>query len=140
MPDVRVAGHHLMDELGLGFHRLPHIGVKAALSDVTINLNCFILIALPQNPAFALFHVGGTPRRVEMMQRNEAFLHIHSCAHFLRATEQNSLFSRLHFLEQGKFFNITVVILNEGDFFGGNAAFHQLGFQVVVNAKLAAQF
>jgi len=35
---------------------------------------------------------------------------------------------------------MVVVILHEGDFFGRNAALHQLGFQVVVSAKLAAQF
>ena len=76
----------------------------------------------------------------KVVQRNEAFLHIHPRAHFLGAAQENPFFSRLHFLEQDKFFNIAVVILNEGNFFGGNAAFHQLGFQVVVNAKLAAQF
>ena len=27
-PNGHIAGHHLGDELGLGFQRLPHIGVK----------------------------------------------------------------------------------------------------------------
>lgn len=47
MPDVRVAGHHLMDEFRLRLQRLPHIRIKAAFGDVTINLHHLIQIALP---------------------------------------------------------------------------------------------
>jgi len=90
----------------------------------------FVLVT--EESLFALLHVGGSPRRIEMMQCDETFLNIRPRAHFLRAAHENPFFSRLHFLEQSKFFNIAVVVLHEGDFFGRNAALHKLGFQVVV--------
>ena len=140
VPDVRVAGHHLMDEFRFGFQRLPHIGIKTAFGDVAINLDCLVLIALPQNPAFALFHVGRTPRRIQMMQGNQSFLNIRASAHFLRAAHEDANFAGTHLLEQSMFLQIAVEILHEGDLLGGNAACNELGFQIIVGAKLAAQF
>ena len=58
------------------------------------------LIALPQNPSFALLHVGGSPRRVQMMQRNQPFLHIRARTHFLRAAEQDADLARADGTEQ----------------------------------------
>ena len=73
-----VPAHHLGDELGLGFQRLPHIGIERAFGDVAINLHAGISIALPQNASLALLHVGGSPRRIQMMQAQSA-VPGHSC-------------------------------------------------------------
>ena len=48
-----VAAHHLRDELRLGQHRLPAVGVEAALRDVADDLHFLALVALPQDAAFA---------------------------------------------------------------------------------------
>ena len=82
-----VAAHHLGDKFRLGFQRLPHIGVKRAFGDITINLHAGIFITLPENPSFALFHVGGSPRSIQMMKRNQSLLDVRSRSHLLSAAE-----------------------------------------------------
>ena len=130
-----VPAHHLGDELGLGFQRLPHIGIERAFGDVAINLHAGISIALPQNPALALLHVGGSPRRVQMMQRNQPFLNIRARTHFLRAAEQHTDLARANGTEQRQLRVVRVVILNEGDFiFRDTQAFQFVG-HVTINGK-----
>ena len=67
--DRGLAAHHLLDEAGLGFQGLPHIGVERAFGDVAVDFDFGIEIALPQNAALALLDVAGPPGRIEMMQR-----------------------------------------------------------------------
>ena len=73
-----------------------------------------------------------------MMQGHQPLLDIGAGAHFLRAAHENSDFSRTHFLEQNMFLHVAVIILHEGDLFGGNAASGKFGFQIIVSGKLAA--
>src|SRR6266487_2019917 len=70
--DRHIAAHYLGDELRFGLQRLPHIRVERAFTDVAINLDDWILIALPENPSLPLFYVGRPPRSVKMMKRDEA--------------------------------------------------------------------
>ena len=70
--DGGLAAHDLLDEAGLGFERLPHIGVERAFRDVAVDLDFRVEIALPQNAAFALLDVAGPPGRIQMMERGQA--------------------------------------------------------------------
>jgi hypothetical protein len=77
----RVAVHHLGDEAAFRFQRPPHAGVEAALGDIAENAHVFIRVALAEDAALTLLDVGGSPRRVEVMQGHEALLHIGAFAH-----------------------------------------------------------
>ena len=59
--------HHLLDEAGLGFKRLPHIVVERSFRDVTVDFDFLVYVALAENPSLALLDVAGPPRRVEMV-------------------------------------------------------------------------
>jgi hypothetical protein len=64
----------LLDEPGLGFEGLPHIGIERALGDVAVNLHFGIEISLPENSPLALLDVARAPGRVEMMESAKAAL------------------------------------------------------------------
>src|SRR5690606_20380059 len=83
-----VAAHHLADEAGLGFQRLPHVGVEAAFGDVAIDGDLLVLVALAENAAIALLDLGWLPGGVEMVQGSQTFLDVGARAHFLRAADQ----------------------------------------------------
>jgi hypothetical protein len=134
-PNRHVATHHLRDELRLRLQRLPHIGVKAALRDVAKNLDDGILVSLPQNPPLALLHVRRSPRRVEMMQGDQPFLHIRPRTHLLRAAEKHTNLARAHITKQRQLGSIRIVILNEGDFVAGNSQPFQLLRRVVIDGE-----
>src|SRR5438094_7338031 len=61
-----VAAHDLVDELGFGFERLPHIRVEASFGDVAVDLHDWVGISLAKDAAFALFHVCGSPTRTKV--------------------------------------------------------------------------
>ena len=48
-----------------------------------------VLVPGPQDPAVALFDVGGPPRGVEVMQRHEAVLDVRPDAHLVGRTDQH---------------------------------------------------
>ncbi len=85
-----VAGHHLLDEAGLGLQGLPHIGVERAFRDVAVNLHFRIKIALAQNSSLALLEVARAPGRVEVMQRAQVALDVHPCPHFFGRADHDA--------------------------------------------------
>ena len=85
--DRSLAAHDLLDEAGLGFEGLPHIGVERAFGDVAVNLDFRIEIALPENSPLALLDVARPPGRIEMMQRAKAALHVRARSHLFRRTD-----------------------------------------------------
>ena len=133
--DGHVTAHDLGDELRLRLQRLPHVGVKAALGDVAEHLHDGILVSLPENAPFALLHVCRSPRRVQVMQGNQPFLHVRPRPHLLRAAEQDADFARTHITEQRQLGNVRIVILNEGDFRVRDAEFFQLLRHVVIDGE-----
>jgi hypothetical protein len=62
-----VARHHLGDEAGLGLQRLPHVGIEAPFRDIAVDRHFFILVALAEDAALALFDLGRLPRRVQVV-------------------------------------------------------------------------
>ena len=46
------------------FKELPRVSIKAALCDITENLNAFTFVATSQNTAFSLHHIRWTPRYI----------------------------------------------------------------------------
>ena len=72
-----MTAHDLLDEPGLGFEGLPHIGVERAFGDVAVNFHFGIEIALAEDSPLALLDVARSPGRVEMMECAKAALHIH---------------------------------------------------------------
>ena len=84
------AVHHLIDEAGLGFEHLPHIGVERSFGDVAVDLDFGVVVALPQDSAFALLDVARPPRGVEVMEGDEPLLHVGPGAHFLGGAEEDA--------------------------------------------------
>ena len=100
MAQVTAAGHDLVDEFGFRFERLPHVGVETAFGDVPVNLHLGVAIALPENSSLTLLHVRRTPRRVEVVQRNQPLLHIRAGPDLLRAAHEDADFAGANILEK----------------------------------------
>ncbi|MCZ7537850.1 MAG: hypothetical protein M5T61_19270 [Acidimicrobiia bacterium] len=77
------------DERGLPFEGLPHVGVEAALGDVAQHSDFGVLVALAEDSAVALFDVGRTPGRVEVVHGDGAGLHVGADAHGLGGSDED---------------------------------------------------
>ncbi len=82
--DGAVAGERSSDEPGLALVVLPHGRVHASERGVGVDLHLVVLVALPLDASFALFDVGWQPRHIEMVQRLQPKLGVHTRAHGLR--------------------------------------------------------
>jgi hypothetical protein len=118
--DGRFARHHLADKLRFGFECLPHEGVKAPFGDVAVDRHFLILIALAQDAAVALLDFGRLPGGVEVVEGNQAFLHVGAGAHFLRAAQKDPHLARADFLEQRLFLGVGIGVAGGGDMAPGD--------------------
>ena len=113
---------YLLDEAGLRFQRLPHIGIERAFCDVAENAYLRVQIALTQDAPLALFNVARAPWRVEMMQRHETTLHIGASTHLLGRADENAHPSCIHRIEKPHLRAVSIGIVNEGDLLWRDAA------------------
>ena len=135
---VAFARHHLRDEPRFALQHLPEIGVETLLGHVAMELHFRVRVALAQDAALALFDIGRPPRRIEMMQRDEPFLHVGAGTHLLRAAEENADFAGAHVAKQIELRRVAVVILHELDLGRRHAEFHQLVAHVFINGEALA--
>ena len=133
--DGGLAAHDLLNKPGLGFQRLPHIGVERAFRDVAVDLDFGIEVSLPQNAAFALFDIAGPPGRIQMMERLEAALDVRARAHLFRGADQDSHAPGIHIGEQRHLGGIGIGVVDEGDFPFGNAARDEPGAEIVIDVE-----
>jgi hypothetical protein len=81
--DGAVARHGRVDEAGFPLQNLPAGRVDAALGRVGVELDLVVFVALPLDPALALFDLRGQPRNVEMVEGFQAPLGIDAAPHGL---------------------------------------------------------
>ena len=135
---ITLSGHHLGDELRLGFQGLPRVGIEGLFRHVAVNLNLRVRVSLAQNPALALLHVRRPPRRIQMMQRDETFLNVGARAHLLRAAEKNPHPPGAHVTAQAVFGRVVVEVLDERHLGCRNAARQPLVPDVFIDRKALA--
>ena len=92
-------GHDLADKSLFILKGLEQVRIKRTLRDIVINPDLLILVALPDNASIALGHVAGLPANIQVMHRHKPRLHVRSCPHFCRASEQNPHIAGAHFGE-----------------------------------------
>ena len=88
--DGALAGHHLGDEARLGLECLPHIGVERSFRDVAVDGDFLVVVPLAEDAALALLDLGRLPRGIEVMERDEASLHVRAGAHLLGGADQHA--------------------------------------------------
>ena len=116
------AGHDLSDKTLFVFKCLEQIRIKRPFGDVVVNLHCLVPVALPDDAAVALSHVGGLPSYVQVMHRYQPVLHVGAGSHFCRTAKQNAHLSGAHFGEQFLLFGLGVRRVDEGNLAFGKTA------------------
>jgi len=99
---------------------LPYVDIKGLLSDEVEDAHLGKAILRTQDPAFALLHVTGAPRRVEVMQRTQALLHVSSRSRLFGACDHHPYLSCIGVGEGPGFLNVCLEVMNKGDFLCGN--------------------
>jgi len=103
-----------------------------------MNLHLGIRIALTQDAALTLLDIGRAPRRVEMLQGNQALLHVGTGPHLLRAAKEDADLAGAHVAEQLQLRGIAVVVLDELDFASGDAPSNELVSHVFIHREALA--
>ena len=81
-PHRTFAGHDLGDKLLLILQKLPTVRIECAFGDIAENLHLIEHISLTDNASLLLFNIRRLPRHIQMVQRNQPVLHIHTGTHF----------------------------------------------------------
>ena len=137
-----VALTHLLDEVGLALDGLPHAAVQGLLGSVAVDphlepfrVAVIELVALADDPAFALLQVGGAPRCIQVMQGHQPILHVHACAHLGGGAEQHAHAAATDFGKQISLLQVRLRVVDEGDLVSRDPTLHQLLFQVVIDGE-----
>src|SRR5262249_1505933 len=97
-----------------------------------------IFVSLPKYSSVALLHVGGSPRCVQMMKRNEPLLDVRTGSHFLGATKENANTTSANIPKEHQLCGVTIMVLNECDLVRGNTTLDQFIAHVFINRKTNA--
>ena len=146
LPLGGIALAHLLDKASLRLDGLPHAAVEGLLGRIAIDDDFEVirvavveLVALADDTAFTLFEVRRTPRRIEVMQRDQPFLRIHAGAHFGRGSQQDADGAGVDLREQVGLLLVGVGVMDEGDFLLRDAAIDEFLFQVIVDGEARLQ-
>ena len=128
----------------LGGVQVPHLRVDRPLGhvghDLDLEAGAVLLpqgVALADDAPLALLDVAGLPPHIDVVQADQALLHVHAGAHSLAGAEQEPHRPLVHGLEQGLFLGIAVVVLDEGNFRCRHALGHQQVCHVLVGVPPA---
>ena len=130
------AGHDLRNEPLLGLQRLPEIGVEGAFRHIAADMNGLVSITLPFDAAFALRQITRPPRGVQIMQRDQAILHVSASAHFGGAAHQNAHLAGTDFRKEVTLFGLSIRLVNKGDLLRGHPACNQLLPDILIDGKV----
>ena len=83
----------------------------------------------PQSPSI----IGGAPRAIQMVKRNQFVLHVGACPHLLCRADQYPYLPGAHLFEQFFLSRFGISGVNKGYFFGWYAPGNQLVPQVVIH-------
>ena len=127
-----LAVHYLVDEVLLSFQNVPQPCIEAAFGNISEVFHFIIDVPLTVGSAVSLFHITGSPRRVQMVNGHDTLLSVHAHAHLTGGTDQHSYLSVVHICKQFLFLGIGVRFMDKGNFFSGDTALYQPGFDIVV--------
>ena len=134
------AGHDLRNEALLCLQRLPEISIECSLRHIAADVYSLILVALSFNPALALGQITGTPWGIQVMQGDEAILHIGSRAHLGGAAEQDTHLPAADFCEKLFLFHFGICLVDEGNLFRLHPARNQLLADVLIDCEVRCCF
>ena len=127
-----LAVHNLVDKVLLSLQDIPQTGIEAALRNIGEVFHFIIDVTLAVCSAVTLLHIAGPPRRVQMVNRHNALLGIHTYTHLAGRTDQHSYLAVVHIRKQLLFLGISVCLMDKGNLLGRDTALHQSGLDIVV--------
>ena len=124
----------------LVFNCLPQIGIECAFRDIAVNMDFLVSVSLTDDTSAALLQITRPPRAVEVMERDEPVLDVHSGPHLKRTSHEDAHLSGTHLAEQLFLTNLGVRFVDEGDLFTRDAHSDQLAANIVVDRKRSVRF
>jgi len=136
--DIEPAAGDLGDELRFALDRLPAVRIEAPLDDVPVDLDLRILVALAQNPAFALLDIARAPRNVNVVKRDRAGLDVRAHAHLLRRADQHAHVPGSAGGEQAALLSVVAGFVHEPHLSGWDAVGLQQAAELLVGVPVLA--
>ena len=133
----RFARHNLTCELLLALNELPAVCVKSAFSNISVQTDLWVFVALPHRSSGSLLQIGRSPRTVKVVGSNDLVLHIRPRTHFLCTAHQDSHFATAYLFEQLLLLCFGIRLVDKLNFRFGNTTLDQLLSYVRVDGKFA---
>ena len=116
---------------------MPEVGVECPLRDVIIDVNLFVFVALTDDSAVALGHIGRSPAYIQMMHGHQQGLDIGACAHLCSAAQQDTHLAAADFGEQIRFLTFSISVVDELDLRFRHPGGKQLCANIIVDIERA---
>ena len=94
-------------------------------------MNLLIAVALPDDAPAALLQIARPPRAVEVVERHEPVLHVHTRAHFEGAAHEHTHLTGAHLCKQLLLPRLGVGFMDECDLLAGDSSGDELFPDVV---------
>ena len=117
------------------FNRLPEVGVERSLGHIAVNMHFLVAVALTDDASAALLQIARSPRTVEVMQRDEPVLDVHTSPHLKGAPHEDAHLSASDFGKQLFFADFGVRLMDVRDLFPWNPQRDQLAANIVIDGK-----
>ena len=131
----QLAGEDLGDEPRLALQRLPHVAVEGALGDIPDDPHAPVVVARAQAAALALFHVGGPPGGVDVVDGDAAVLDVGAHPELVGAAEQDRYPPGPAVGEQRRLGGVGPGLVHPADPVGGDPGGDQAAAQLAVDLR-----
>ncbi len=138
-PKRTPASHDLADIPLLLFQYLPEVSIKGLLRDVIKDGYLVVFISLPQDTPVTLCQVSRPPWCIQIVQCYQFILHIQSCSHLLRASQQYTDNSVPYLFQQFCPFCVRIGVMYESYLFFLHSKPHHLLSECLIEVKSAVR-
>ena len=113
----------------------PEVGIEGPLGHITADMDGLVLVTLTLDAAFTLGQITGTPRGVQIMQGDEAILHVGAGTHLGGAADQHAHLAAADFGKEVALFCLGIRIVNKGHLLRQHPALDQFFPNIVIDRE-----
>ena len=103
-------------------------------------MHFFVAVALPDDAPAALLQISRPPRAVEVVERDEPVLHVHTGSHFEGTAHEHTHLTGAHLCKQFCLFGFGICLMDKSNLLTGDSLCHQFFPDIIVHIECSVCF
>ena len=131
----RFTGHDLADEFLLVLQCLIEVSVEGSLRHILEDFDLRVLVSLPDDTSVSLRHIRRPPAHIQMVDSDQAVLHIRTGSHLLGTAKKHANLSGADLGKQLFLLCLCVGIMDKCDLCCRDTGCHQFTLDIVIDVE-----